>query len=495
MSLISVFDLTFAYDGSYDNVFENVSFQIDTDWRLGFIGRNGRGKTTFLKLLSGELTSGGSISASVDFSYFPYDVKDKSVDTIDVVAKIYSEYELWQLLRELSLLEVDKDVLNRRFDTLSEGEKTKVLLAVMFMRENNFLLIDEPTNHLDMKGREIVSRYLSGKKGFILVSHDRAFLDGCIDHVLSINRMNIEVQKGNFSSWLENKRRLDAFEMAENEKLQREIGRLKDTIAQKTAWSDRAERKKVGIDPNEVDSKKGHRALWGAKSKKLMSRAKAIEQRREKAIQEKSKLLLNIDHNEELKIAQLEYHRKRLISLSNVRIVYDDEPVNEAVTFTIEQGDRIAIFGKNGSGKSSIIKLICSEGIPYDGEIIRGSSIKISYVPQDTSMLSGSLAEFAAKSGVDETLFKTILRKLDFERIQFDKDMRHFSAGQRKKVLIARSLSEKAHLHVWDEPMNYIDVISRMQIEALLLKFRPTILFVEHDKAFCDMIATKFIRL
>lgn len=495
MSLINVFDLTFAYDGSYDNVFENVSFQIDTDWRLGFIGRNGRGKTTFLKLLSGELKFKGSISASVDFSYFPYDVKDKSMDTIDVVAKIYPEYKLWQLLRELSLLEVEKDVLYRRFDTLSEGEKTKVLLAVMFMRENNFLLIDEPTNHLDMKGREVVSRYLSGKKGFILVSHDRAFLDGCIDHVLSINRANIEVQRGNFSSWFENKRRLDAFETAENDKLQREIGRLKDTVSQKAAWSDRAERKKVGIDPNEVDGKKGHRALQGAKSKKLMSRAKAIEQRREKAIQEKSKLLLNIERSEQLKIAQLDYHRKGLIQLSNVRIAYGDKPINEAVSFSVEQGDRIAIFGKNGSGKSSIIKLICGEEISYDGEIIRGSGIKISYVPQDTSMLSGTLTEYAAGSGVDETLFKTILRKLDFERIQFDKDMRHLSAGQRKKVLIARSLSEKAHLHVWDEPMNYIDVISRMQIEELFLKFCPTILFVEHDKAFCDMIATKLIRL
>ena len=188
MSLIDIVNLTFCYDGSYDNIFENVSFQIDTDWKLGFIGRNGRGKTTFLNLLLGKYKYSGNIYASVSFEYFPYIVEDKTEDTIDILNKIGGDYQLWELERELSKLKVSNDVLYRPFETLSNGEQTKVLLAALFLKENSFLLIDEPTNHLDIEGREQVAAYLKSKKGFILVSHDRMFLDACDDHILSINK-------------------------------------------------------------------------------------------------------------------------------------------------------------------------------------------------------------------------------------------------------------------------------------------------------------------
>ena len=227
MSQISVNNLTFYYDGSYDNIFEDVSFRIDTDWKLGFIARNGRGKTTFLNLLMGKYEYLGKITASVEFDYFPFYVSDKEKDTLSVIEEINPEYEFWKICRELTLLQVDADVLYRPFHTLSNGEQTKVMLALLFSGENRFLLIDEPTNHLDMEAREMVSDYLKRKKGFLLVSHDRAFLDKCIDHVLTINKTNIEVQQGNFSSWEENKRRQDEYELAENERLKKEIGNWK----------------------------------------------------------------------------------------------------------------------------------------------------------------------------------------------------------------------------------------------------------------------------
>lgn len=257
MSLIQVSNLTFAYEGSHENIFENVSFQIDTNWRLGFVGRNGRGKTTFLNLLLGKYDYQGSISASVTFSYFPYSVEDKSILAIDAVEAMYPEYEYWKIQREMANLQLDDGVLYRPYDILSNGERTKLQLAVLFSKENNFLLIDEPTNHLDIRGRELVSRYLRTKKGFILVSHDRAFLDGCVDHILSINKSDIQVCKGNFSTWMENKQRQDAFEQAENEKLKREISRLEETAREKAGWSDTAERRKLRSGPMEVDNVKG----------------------------------------------------------------------------------------------------------------------------------------------------------------------------------------------------------------------------------------------
>lgn len=495
MSLIDVSHLSFAYGGGYDYIFRDVSFQIDTDWRLGFTGRNGRGKTTFLKLLLGEYDYQGTISASVDFEYFPYPVQDMDADTGEALAGVCPDAPEWKLRRELGKLGVDEGVLYRPFSTLSNGEQTKALLAALFLRENAFLLIDEPTNHLDMRGRALVSDYLAGKKGYILVSHDRAFLDGCVDHILSINRADIQVCKGNFSTWWDNKQRQDRFETEQNDRLKKEIKRLKTTAREKADWSDTAERRKTGIDRNKVDNTKGWRPLQGAKSKKQMSRAKAIEGRQERALEEKSKLLKNIDTAEDLKISQLAYHSPRLLYLKDVTVDYGDGPVCAPVSLTLERGDRVAVQGPNGAGKSSLLKLVCGDNIPYTGVLERGGGLIVSRVPQDVSGLAGSLRDYAEAAGVDESLFLAILRKLDFERSQFEKDMSAFSAGQKKKAALARSLCEKAHLHVWDEPMNYIDLISRMQLETLLLQFRPTILFVEHDRAFCEKIATKTVEL
>jgi lincosamide and streptogramin A transport system ATP-binding/permease protein len=491
MSLINVTNLTFSYDGGFENIFENVSFQIDTDWKLGFTGRNGRGKTTFLNLLMGRFDYSGSISASVSFEYFPYEVKDERMDTAEVIDTIINGYQDWQLIRELNLLEVSNDVLYRPFYTLSNGEQTKVLLAALFLKENGFLLIDEPTNHLDMNGRKIVSEYLRGKRGFILVSHDRAFLDNCIDHILSINRTNIEIQKGNFYSWWRNKEFQDNLEIARNDALKKNIKRLETSARRTSDWSDRVEKSKSG----RISGVKADKGYMGHKSAKMMKRSKTIESRVQTAIGEKSALLKNIETASSLKIHPLRYHTDRMVDLEDISIIFGERKICEGVSFNIQSGDRIALCGKNGSGKSSIARLILGESIPYQGIIRRGSRLKISYVSQTASGLVGNLTEYARDLGIDQTLFKTILRKLDFSRGMFDMDIRAFSAGQKKKVMIARSLSESAHLYIWDEPLNYIDVISRMQIEDLLRYYEPTILFIEHDRAFCDNIATKIILL
>ncbi|MFC5471151.1 Lsa family ABC-F type ribosomal protection protein [Cohnella suwonensis] len=492
MSLINIANLTFAYEGSYDNIFDNVSLQIDTDWKLGLTGRNGRGKTTFLNLLLGKFEHGGRISASVGFEYFPFPVDDLSTNTLDVVREIYPDYVHWELMRELSLLKVSEDVLDRPFDSLSNGERTKVLLAALFLKENSFLLIDEPTNHLDMEARTIVGDYLRMKSGFILVSHDRSFLDRCVDHILSINKADIEVQRGNFSSWWENKQRQDQFELAENDKLRKDIKRLADAAQRTSHWSDEVEKTKNGTRNSGSKVDKGY---VGRKAAKMMKRSKAIEHRQQSALDEKAKLLKNIENADGLKLSQLAYPKSRLVELDRASVRYGDKTACRDVSFAIEQGDRVALTGRNGSGKSSLIKLICGEPIDYSGTFRAGSQLKISYVLQDTSHLHGNLTDYARDHGIDESLFKAILRKLDFARVQFEKEMSAFSGGQKKKVLIARSLCEKAHLLVWDEPLNFIDVISRMQIEELLLEYSPTIVFVEHDREFCDNIATKTIRL
>jgi len=482
MSTIQISNLTFSYDGSYDMIFEDVSFQIDTKWKLGFCGRNGRGKTTFLKLLMGDFEYRGRIHSDVSFDYFPIDVPNVEGSVLDVLFEIAPDSEEWKIRKELSLLSVNDGVLYQPFYTLSSGEKTKVLLVGLFLKENNFLLIDEPTNHLDSFARSVVANYLKGKSGFILVSHDRAFLDECTDHTLSINKANIEVVKGNFSSWWEQKGRQDAFELAQNVKLGKEINRLKVATHRTADWSDKVEASKIGCD--------GDKGYIGAKAAKMMKRSKATEQRGEKAIAEKEKLLKNIEKKEDLKIHPLEYHASQLLRLSDASVRYDERDIFQGLDLTVERGERLALVGGNGTGKSSILKLICGELAPYSGTVQVGSGLIISYVPQDTTFLTGKLDHFAVDSGIDLTLFKTILHKLDFSRDQFEKEMSSYSAGQKKKVLLAKSLSEKAHLYIWDEPLNYIDVLSRMQIEELILKFKPTMIFVEHDARFVEHVAS-----
>ena len=157
------------------------------------------------------------------------------------------------------------------------------------------------------------------------------------------------------------------------------------------------------------------------------------------------------------------------------------------------RGERVCLSGRNGCGKSSILKLLLGEGLAYEGKIHVSSGLKLSYISQDTSYLKGNLKELAQEYGLEESLFKTLLRKLDLEREQFERDVSLFSAGQKKKVLLAKSLCEQAHLYVWDEPMNYVDVFSRMQIENLILTYQPTMLIVEHDVRFREKIATRVV--
>jgi len=487
MSAITVNSLTFAHDGSYDNVFENVSFTIDTSWRLGLIGRNGRGKTTLLHLIEGTLDSHGAVKTPCGCDYFPFPVSEPHRTCEEIMLTWAPDAESWRCSMELAMLDMDDDVLTRYFDTLSNGEQTKVLLAALFLKEDRFLLIDEPTNHLDTQSRDIVCEYLRNKSGFILVSHDRGFIDGCVDHILSINKEDISVQKGNYSSWRENQDRADQFELFRNEKLKKDITRLGEAAGRTAGWSEKIEKQRYGSGMD--------RGYVGHKSAKMMARSKAIEKRQQNAIREKESMIRNVEENEPLVIHPIEHHAKYLMQLEDVSISYSGRTAVENISFQLMKGDRLCLRGKNGAGKSTIIKLIAGLEMELRGRFEKASNLKISYVPQDASFLKGDMRSFCQSEEIDETLFKSILRKFGFERVQFEKNMENLSAGQRKKVLLAASLCTQAHIYLWDEPLNYIDISSRDQIEQAILTSSPTMVFIEHERTFCENIATAYIDL
>lgn len=488
MSLIDVKNLTFSHDGGYKNVFENASFSIDTEWKTGFIGRNGRGKTTFLDLLAGKYPYTGKITTGATFVRFPFPVADQSSTVREILREICPDAEDWQIEREFNALNLKEEISGCAFCDLSGGEQTKALLAGLFLVEDGYLLIDEPTNHLDGEARRAVARYLKRKRGFLLVSHDREFLDGCTDHILSISRANIEVCAGNFSVWQENFERRQAFERARHEKLGKEVKRLSEAAARTSVWAEKAEDAKYGKAASGLKKDKGY---VGHKAAKVMKRAKSAEGRANSALEEKRELLRNAETEEALKLFPLDARTERLVAFSDVGISYGGKEVCGPIDFDILRGERVALCGGNGSGKSSILKLIAGEKIAHSGAVILASGLVVSYIPQSVDGICGTLGDFAREHSLDEPLFRAILDKTGFEKEDFAGDISRFSQGQKKKVLLAKSLCERAHLYVWDEPFNYIDLYARMQIEKLLCTFRPTMVFAEHDGAFRKAVATR----
>ena len=354
------------------------------------------------------------------------------------------------------------------------------------------MLIDEPTNHLDSETRNNLVDYLKKKKGFIVVSHDREFLDKVVDHIISINNTNIDIQKGNFSSWQENKDRQDNFELTQNEKLIKDINRLEIASKNTANWSDKIEKSKYKTINSEASIDRGY---VGHQSAKMMKKSKVMEKRIERFIEQKSNLLNNVDRKDSLKIIPLESKRNPLIIADDLQIKYNNKIIFNKVSFEIRNGDRIAITGKNGIGKSSILKLVIGDEIQYIGKLKVVNGLKVSYVSQSTEDLKGTLREFATRNKIEESIFKAMLSKMGFSNSEFNKNIEKMSEGQKKKILIAKSISESANIYIWDEPLNYIDILTRIQIEEAILKYKPTFIFVEHDEAFIKNVATKVIHL
>ena len=291
-----------------------------------------------------------------------------------------------------------------------------------------------------------------------------------------------------------------------NEKHLKEIGKLKSAADRNSRWADKNENTKIGFDPvKEPDRSISTRSFIGAKTKKMQARVKSFEKRIDREIKEKEGLLQDIEKVSELKLEPLKFHKEVLINANDLSLRYEGagEELFSGLRFQVKRGERIILSGDNGCGKSSILKAILQKlnfgeyaeetGLSVSGDLDAASGMTISYIDQDTSFLSGSLKKFCEIRGLNESLFLAVLRQLDIGREQFLKNMEDFSEGQKKKVLIAESLITPAHLYIWDEPLNFIDVFSRMQIENLILKYEPTMLLVEHDIRFQEKVGTDVI--
>lgn len=523
MSTIILKDMTFYYDEFFKDVFTDVNLNLDTDWRLGLVGRNGRGKTTLLKLLNGDLEpSKGQIIKPIATEYFPYNYKRSNTKTLDVVkenigpyqqlertmeeciskgddksielyGEVLSKYEKLDgyiidslIEKEFRLIGLKPELLDREFDLLSGGEKNKALIVAMFLRKNSFLLIDEPTNHLDIEGRKKLSEYLATKKGYIVISHDRTFLDGCIDHVLSINKETIYIEKGNYSSWWKNRQLQDDYELRTKKKLERQVKVLEVAAKKNRRWSFDKEKEKIGA---------GDKGAVGAQAARIMKRALNIERRTNAMLEEKKELLKNYETSKDLDIDQIQLEEDVYIDIKNLCFSYGDRNLISNLSLKIKKGDRLWIKGPNGCGKTTLLKVLCGE-LEGDSEKMEiNLDMRISRGHQEVIWEEGFLKDLLLENGIDQDKFKNILSYFDLGDEHFERPIETFSQGEMKKIDIARAFSTENHLFVWDEPLNYMDILFRKQLEDAILEFEPTIIFVEHDVAFGNKIANRVLSI
>ncbi len=493
MGTINISNLYFRYDKMPNPIFDHFNLNIDENWRLGLIGRNGRGKTTFLKILLGQLAGSGEIQTNLNFRYFPQPVTNPGESTRNILMAItgLEVSYFWQVEVELDKLQVNPNVLNRPFSSLSPGERTKVLLAALFSDDESFQLIDEPTNHLDVEGREVVANYLQSKRGFIVISHDRNFLDQVIDHVLSIDRAKIQLFSGNYETW---QREFDRHNQSESKKkhdLQNDIRRLEKAADRTKRWSEKTEGKKNQSSYKNQGHVNLNKGFLGHKAAKKMKQSKVIAGRTEKEIDEKQSLLKNIDDQAKLTLNFIPL-KKRLLQLDSLQVSRDGKPLNMPISFEVSGNRRVALIAPNGFGKTTIIKAILGDKeLISSGDAKLALGIKISYVSQDFETIAGSIEQYAEQFGISLEVFLNGLRKLGFEREAFKHDISEMSLGQKRKVALARSLAEPANIYIWDEPLNYLDVITRKQVEDLIVEVDPPMLLIDHDVEFIDHVSNQ----
>ncbi|MGE5314816.1 MAG: ATP-binding cassette domain-containing protein, partial [Acidobacteriota bacterium] len=455
MSMIALNSVSFQYESSPEPVFTDLTLSIDTAWKTGLVGRNGRGKSTLLSLISGAIEpAGGSVERPVPAALFPMPVHDPGAAAHDVIRRLIAPYREWEaemerllksgreedlsaygeiaqayerhhgytidamIERECAELGLGAPMLARPVSSLSGGEQTRLMIAALFLKTDAFPLLDEPTNHLDMNGRSALADYLSHKNGFIVVSHDRSFLDGCCDHIVSLNRSDLRIFPGNYTAWNLQMRVEEETERARSANLAREITALEKAARRQRTWSAVTEKEKKSAPDSGFVS---HKAA------KMMKRALSNEQRVEKHLEEKKTLLKNAETVRPLIMSEAEGAPDIVLSVENIGITIGGRPIIRDLSFTLRRGERLALIGDNGSGKTTLLRMLRGELQPESGAFHIPRYLEVAHGLQHPLWASGMLHEHLRHAGIDETRFRIIMGAFGIQGDIFDRPLETFS--------------------------------------------------------------------
>ncbi|MDU5080935.1 ribosomal protection-like ABC-F family protein [uncultured Tissierella sp.] len=503
-----------------NKVFENISFELHSNERVGLIGQNGCGKTTLMKVLMGvEDYHGGNISfrkgnrvgyldqifkcsndttvieilempfesifnIKLELKAFEERLKNLSGEALEIEMKNYGllmeEFERCggydietNINKVCSGLFIPDSFREKTFEGLSGGEKTRVLLARLLLENPDILLLDEPTNHLDIKSIEWLEEFLLGYNGTVLmVSHDRSFLDKVANRIIELEPTATKIYDGNYSYYIVEKER--RFELEYNAYInnQRKIEKMEQQI----------ERYRI----------------WGAMrdSEKMYKRAKELEKRLEKVevldrpTLENSKIRLSADN--------VSRSGKIVLNVENLSKCFSNKKLFSDISFTLFYQDKLCIMGENGSGKTTLLKIILGELEPDSGNLTIGSSIKLGYLPQNVVFENEDMTildYFAAKHSINQLDARSELAKMLFIRDDVHKKIKSLSGGEKSRLKLCSLIFDKVNFMILDEPTNHLDIDSREVLEETLSNFNGTILFVSHDRYFVQKVAIKIMIL
>lgn len=508
----------------YGKLFEDISFSLNEGESISIVGPNGCGKSTLLKMIAGiERKDTGTVSikkeakvayldqtgSRVDYDRPVYEVLK---DAFGDIKKMEDELKRLQEMMESNFfigekydkilerycdltekfsmvggydmemnintvvegLKIDKALLDQNYNDLSGGEKTLVQLGKALLIKPDLLLLDEPTNHLDIERIEWLENYIKSFKGAsIIVSHDRYFLDRMSNKILDLDDGVGKVYSTNYSGFLDEKQRDFEKQMANYKDQQALIKKLE---AEKKYFAER------GMATNSSTlTARAHTLQTKIDRLKQMAVARPKEQKK-----------INVGFSEDRKSS------KKVIGTENLIVeTPDGRKILDGISVDIRAGERVALIGSNGSGKSTFVKTIMSEQeLPVQGEVTVGPSVKIGYLPQIITFPNGEqqlLEYFKNTVGVNEQKARQILAGFQFYKEDVTKRVKTLSGGERMRVKLAELLQEKINTLIFDEPTNHIDIPTKEVLEDAIEDFNGTLIFVSHDRYFINKFADEII--
>ncbi|MGM7685042.1 ribosomal protection-like ABC-F family protein [Cytobacillus sp. Hm23] len=451
------------------NIFENINTNVQQGDIIGIIGKNGAGKSTLLQLLNGDLPS-----TRGHIKHVQNDL------TITMVEQEKESFFLGEVTPQEEVLLKSWNVPSCDYLNLSGGEKLKARLAKGLAKNADILLLDEPTNHLDEQSLDFLIRKLKSYKGtIILVSHNRYFLDKVVIKIWSIENQTLISHCGNYTSFLEYRERERLTQQREYEKQQKMIKRIEGQMSQLTSWAKSAHAQST--------KQEGFKEYYRVKAKRMDAQVKSKERRLAKELEKMKVEAPKAEYQINFSLTANHKVGKRFLEVKNLAKSFEGQKLFKDANFTIQHGEKVAVLGPNGSGKTTFLNMIAGKEVVTKGDIWVSSAANIGYLTQevfDLPLFQTPKQLFDKESFEERGHVRNLMKHLGFLDRQWTEPIENMSMGERVKCKLMKYILEEKDVLILDEPTNHLDLPSREQLEETLEMYNGTLLVVLHDRYF-----------